>query len=290
LFIDTNIPYAATDPLPERLDAYQRLGVQGGFIDFPEFGVLKRVLKAKELEALSQTHRLRLIPRLTLPARNADALRQELKRHQDRTYLVALASTDPTALLLGARDARVDLISTPDASALAALTQGVLSLARQSETPVEISFRDLLHSERSTRSRIMRQLRRFFADVNLSRTKLVLGNGFQDTLAIRPPRQLIYVLHAVHKIPLHWLKPLVSDNPVALAAQHFKRCHHYLIEHGVELTSPAIETALDDWLRGHSVGMPYVEVEDLGDCGSDGEDSDQHDLDEPDNEGGEELQ
>lgn len=236
----------------ERLNALYRLGYQAAFVDLDSIESLKSFrqqyfpegkspklnppVDVKSLLAYkTPASPIILFPRITVRSTNPDRLKQQLQEVTQHKIIIAVESMNKEALEVAARDGRVDILVIPTVEHQKVLTKGILSLAQQNQTALEISLTPLIEADHYARTRILRALYRlFFMGKPLSHHYLI-GSYTTNNWLLRGPREYEALLDIVFHVGEQFIKAMVRENAENLALRFIKRDQDFFVEPGVEI-------------------------------------------------------
>jgi len=236
----------------DRLNVLYRLGYQAAFVDLDSIETLKtfrqqffpegkspKIIPPVDVKSLTAyktpTNPIILFPRITVRATNPERLKQQLQEITQHKIIVAVESMNKEALEVAARDGRVDILVIPTVEHQKVLTKGILSLAQQNQTALEISLTPLIEADHYGRTRIMRALYRLFFMAKPLSHQYLIGSFTTNKWLLRGPREYGALLDVVFHVGEQYIKAMVRENAEKMALRFIKRDQELFIEPGVEI-------------------------------------------------------
>lgn len=186
--------------------------------------------KIENVTALNIFFRFNLIPN------SLHEFKKDLELFRAFPYILSVETQDKEIQLHAAKDSRIDVITFSEPEIIKTITPGVISLASQNNTFIELALAPILVPKNKTiQSKNFRNLYRFvqFSD-KLKGNYIICGN-FDDIYDLRNPRALISICNTLLGMPLNKAKQGFSDNIIKLLEKVELRRDKSIIETGVRI-------------------------------------------------------
>ncbi|MHC1591431.1 MAG: RNase P subunit p30 family protein [Candidatus Helarchaeales archaeon] len=178
------------------------------------------VKEKKNLEPLfdklaSMPTKIRFYKRLNLNVNSIKNLKDILKKQRQNFDLIGVRSANKSVFNFAIQDSRVDLlilgVSNKQQQALSFESAKML---RKFQKPVEIQIRDLIFKSGSSRSRILRVLKKSTENIIRARCPFVVSSNAHSYFELRAPRDMAFLLTLVD-FPVEIIVKGVLEHPLA---------------------------------------------------------------------------
>ncbi|MBD3193778.1 MAG: hypothetical protein GF317_01895 [Candidatus Lokiarchaeota archaeon] len=170
-----------------------------------------------------------------LQINSLNQFKKKIRNYSNSRDIVSIETNNQGIQLQAVKDSRVDVISYSNLKLLKSLSKGVLSLASQNSTFIEITLDMIFNKNRSIQSKTFRKLYNSINLVMNSNSCLILSGNFSDLYDFRNPRVLISICNTLFDIPIPKAKKYFDDNPRLLIKSVSDRNNNHIYEKGVKL-------------------------------------------------------
>ena len=218
--------------IKEKLELCEKLGIKNLILE-PKDDVQNISLKFKRI--IKNITKINIYYRHNLKPDNLQDFKKSIKRFNNYPEILSVETSNKDIQIHAVRDSRVDLISFSHPEMIKTLTNGVISLAKQNNSFIELSLSSIMVKNRSIQSKNFRYLYRFIYKVRNLKANYILSGDFNELFDIRHPRALISICYTLLDIPLAEIKRAFKENPVRLLRKIEKRQNNAILENGVKL-------------------------------------------------------
>lgn len=218
--------------IKEKLELCEKLGIKNLILE-PKDDVQNISLEFKRI--IKNITKINIYYRHTLKPDNLQDFKKRIKRFNNYPEILSVETSNKDIQIHAVRDSRVDLISFSHPEMIKTLTNGVISLAKQNNSFIELSLSSIMVKNRSIQSKNFRYLYRFIYKVRNLKANYILSGDFNELFDIRHPRALISICYTLLDIPLAEIKRAFKENPVRLLKKIEKRQNNAILENGVKL-------------------------------------------------------
>jgi RNase P/RNase MRP subunit p30 len=218
--------------IKEKLELCEKLGIKNLILE-PKDDVQNISLEFKRI--IKNITKINIYYRHTLKPDNLQDFKKSIKRFNNYPEILSVETSNKDIQIHAVRDSRVDLISFSHPEMIKTLTNGVISLAKQNNSFIELSLSSIMVKNRSIQSKNFRYLYRFIYKVRNLKANYILSGDFNELFDIRHPRALISICYTLLDIPLAEIKRAFKENPVRLLKKIEKRQNNAILENGVKL-------------------------------------------------------
>lgn len=216
--------------IKQKLTICEKLGIQNVILE-PKID--QDVINTKKKREIQDLTEINLFFRRTYNIKNLHTLKQKIRKFNKVEEIISIESSDKDVQNYAARDSRIDLISFSNYGLLKSFSDGVVSLAKQYNTYIELCLKSVMIEKRSYQSKIFRSL---FKLIHMGIDgKLILSGDFKNLYDLRHPRSLISIVHTLFEMPLSKAKLAFSSNVLSLLEKVQLRTNPALYEDGVKL-------------------------------------------------------
>lgn len=218
--------------IKEKLELCEKLGIKNLILE-PKDDVQNISSEFKRI--IKNITKINIYYRHTLKPDNLQDFKKRIKRFNNYPEILSVETSNKDIQIHAVRDSRVDLISFSHPEMIKTLTNGVISLAKQNNSFIELSLSSIMVKNRSIQSKNFRYLYRFIYKVRNLKANYILSGDFNELFDIRHPRALISICYTLLDIPLAEIKRAFKENPVRLLKKIEKRQNNAILENGVKL-------------------------------------------------------
>ena len=166
------------------------------------------------LQAIQSSNSLRLLTKSVYPINDRKKVRSYLQniRKKSGTDFIEVKSSNEQVLNYVAKDSRIDLIKCDATS----FNQGIASLAGQNNIFIDLSFKELLLTKGSTRSKNIRQFLKIIDLCKKKGTKAIISSDVSQPVYLKHAWQKTITLGQLLDLDLKSCNEIVKKHPKAL--------------------------------------------------------------------------